>query len=52
MDTIDNTKNYKITGEDFILSIYPTNSSISPSSTHVNFSQCESILRNHYNIPS
>ena len=43
-------ENYKIKGEDFTLSIYPINSTVSPSSTHVNFSECESILREYYNI--
>ena len=45
-------KTYEIEGEDFILSIYPTNSTFPPSSTHVNFSECESIIRSHYNISS
>ena len=45
-------QNYEINGEDFSMIIKPTNSSIIPSSTHVDFSKCENILRKHYNIDS
>ena len=38
-----------IGGEDFTIIITPTTIFIS-SSTHVNFSSCEKILRKHYNI--
>jgi len=43
-------ENYKITGEDFIMSIRPTKSFINSNSTHVDFSTCENILRNSYHI--
>ena len=43
-------KNYEITGKDYTMKITPTNATSIPSSTHVNFSKCENILRNHYNI--
>ena len=41
---------YKIIGEDFILTIRPTNSSFLEESTHVNFSNCENTLRKELNI--
>ena len=41
---------YKMKGDDFTLIIKPTNTTNDPSSTHVDFSQCELILRNYYNI--
>ena len=50
---IDIEKTYKIKGEDFTLLIYPiTNSSLLNSTTHVDFSQCEDILRNSKNLSS
>ena len=50
---IDIEKNYKIKGEDFTLLIYPiTNSSLLNSTTHIDFSQCEEILRNSKNLSS
>jgi hypothetical protein len=50
---IDTEKNYKIKGEDFTLLIYPiTNSSFLNSTTHVDFSQCEEILRSSKNLSS
>mgnify|MGYP002624419819 CR=1 FL=1 len=50
---IDIEQNYKIKGEDFTLLIYPiTNSSLLNSTTHVNFSQCEEILRSSKNLSS
>ena len=44
-------KIYEKIGEDFSILIYPTNSTYLTSKTHVNFSECEAILRNHYKIP-
>ena len=43
-------KNYEIKGKDFTLKIKPTNTKIFDNSTHVDFHECEKILRNHYNI--
>ena len=43
-------KNYEIKGEDFTIIIKPTNSTSFPNSTHVDFEECELLLRNHYNI--
>ena len=43
-------KNYEIIGDDFVMKIKPTNLSSIPSSTHVDFSSCENIIRKHYNI--
>ena len=37
-------------GDDFILEIRPTNSTFLENSTHINFSKCETILRDEYNI--
>ena len=47
---IDARKHYEIYGEDYLMTIKPINSSSINSSTHVDFSMCENILRNHYNI--
>lgn len=41
---------YKKIGEDFTLFIYPTNSTFLTSTTHVDFFECEEILRNHYHL--
>ena len=49
IDSIEIGKNYEITGEDFIMTIKPTNISID-NSTYVEFISCENILREHYNI--
>ena len=43
-------KNYKIEGEGFDLIIKPTNSTAFENSTHVDFEECEQILREKYNI--
>ena len=51
IDGIDKGKIYKKVGEDYSILIYPTNSSYLTSTTHVNFSQCESILRTTKQIP-
>ena len=45
-------KIHEIKGYDFTLIIKPMNSSILENSTHVNFTQCENILRNNLNISS
>ena len=37
--------------EEYSIIIYPTNSTYLTQITHVNFSECEAVLRNHYNIP-
>ena len=39
---------YEIEGNDFTLLIYPTNSTDLSEKTHVNFEECESILREYY----
>ena len=41
---------YKIKGEDFEIIIKPSNSPREPNSTYINFGECESLLRTHYNI--
>lgn len=51
IDKIDIGKIYKKIGEDYSILIYPTNSTYLTTTTHVNFSQCESILRKTLNIP-
>ena len=43
-------RNYEISGDDFIMSIRPTNSSINSNSTHVDFSNCEKLLRSTHHI--
>ena len=43
-------KNYLMEGEDYSIIIKPTNTSSIPNSSHVDFSSCEKILRNHNNI--
>ena len=50
LDVVDVGNNYQIRGNDFSLKIKPTNSTIFDNSTHVEFNECEKILRNHYNI--
>ena len=44
IESIEIGKNYEMDGEDFTITIKPTNTSI-PSKTHVDFSSCEKILR-------
>jgi hypothetical protein len=51
IDEIELGQIYKKKGEDYSILIYPTNSTYLTSATHVNFSQCESILRKTLNIP-
>ena len=43
-------KTYKIKGDDYIIIIKPSNSTMEPNSTYIKFTECESILREHYNI--
>ena len=42
--------NYEIKGKDFNILINPTNSTAFQNSTHVDFEECEQILRKEYNI--
>ena len=51
LDEVEIGQIHKKVGEDFTLLIYPTNSTYLTNETHVNFSECESVLRSHYNIP-
>ena len=41
---------YKKTGEDYSIFIYPTNSTYLTSTTHVNFTECEVLLREKFQI--
>ena len=41
---------YEIKGEDFTIVIKPTNSTSLPNTTHVEFDECEKIIREKYNI--
>ena len=43
-------KNYEIKGNDFTLIIKPTNTPPLPNTTHVEFNECEQMLRKEYNI--
>ena len=52
INEIEIGKNYEISGEDFTISIKPTNSSYLENETHVNFIQCENTLRKELNISS
>ena len=45
-------KKYEFIGDDFIVVIRPTNSPYLENSTHINFTECENILRNASNISS
>ena len=42
--------NYEIKGEDFTIIIKPTNSTPLPNTTHIEFDECEQIIRKKYNI--
>ena len=42
--------NYEIKGEDFTIIIKPTNSTPLPNTTHIEFDDCEKIIRKEYNI--
>ena len=52
IENIEIEKTYEMKGEDFTVKISPTNATTLSNSTHVNFTKCENILRNHYNISS
>ena len=52
IENIEIEKTYEMKGEDFTVKITPTNATSLSNSTHVNFTKCENILRNHYNISS
>ena len=41
---------YKIKGEDYIIIIKPSNSTMESNSANIIFTECESILRQHYKI--
>ena len=41
---------YKIEEEELTIIIKPTNSTKEPNSTYIDISECESVLRNYYNI--
>ena len=43
-------KNYEIIGKGFTIIIKPTNSTSFQNSTHVDFDECEGVLREKYNI--
>ena len=45
-------KKYEISGDDFVIEIKPINSSSLKNSTHINFNQCENILRKENNLSS
>ena len=50
IDSIEIGENYNIKGNDFNLVIKPTNSSFLENNTHVNFKNCENILREQLKI--
>ena len=50
--SIELGKYYEIEGDDFTITIKPTNASYSPNSTYIDFKECEDALRNFSNIPS
>ena len=52
IDIIEEGVNYHILSDDYSLKINPTNSSYLESNTHVNFTECENILRDSLNISS
>ena len=52
MDRIIIGRNFEISGDDYVIEIKPINSSYYENSTHINFSQCEIILRKENNISS
>ena len=51
IDNIEIGQIYKKIGDDYSILIYPTNSTYLTTLTHVDFSECEAILRNHYHLP-
>ena len=48
---IENSKIYEKIGDDFTVLIYPTNSTFLTSTTHVDFNECEEVLREYYHLP-
>ena len=52
LETIEIEKIYKKIGDDFSILIYPTTSTFDSRTTYIIFSECESILREHYKIPN
>ena len=50
MDELEIGKNYEIKGDDYLVTIRPTNATYLESETHINFTECENILREVYNI--
>ena len=50
IQNIEIGKNYEIKGNDFTITIKPTNTPPLPNTTHVEFDECEQILRATYNI--
>ena len=52
MKTVEIGKKYEFSGDDFVIEIKPINSSSFENSTHINFNQCENILRKENNISS
>ena len=52
INKIEIGKKYEFKGDDFLLIIKPTNSSYLENTTHVNFTQCENLLREVLNISS
>ena len=52
MEPIEIGKNYQIIGEDFYLTIKPINSTYIDNTTQIDFSSCEKILREKYNMSS
>ena len=51
IEDIDIGNVYQKKCDDFSILIYPTNSTYLTLMTHVNFTECENILRKHYKIP-
>ena len=51
IDIIEVGKKYEIKGEDYEIKIRPVNSSVNDNSTHIDFGECEKILREKYKIP-
>ena len=50
INEIEIGKSYQKIDDDFSIFIFPTNSTNLISNTHVNFTQCEKVLREHYKI--
>ena len=52
MKSIEIGKMYEFSGDGFVIEIKPINSTSLENSTHINFNQCENILRKENNISS